>query len=142
MTAPVPPTVAVLPPLALEDLDALMAVQRDGAIAGHGHIFPQETHPFPEQWVLDQWKRELADPGVDCFVIKDAAAKVAGFAATRAEELLHFGTALSTWGTGLADLAHTELLDTAGSHADHFPAASEAQTLRAPTPVTSGSAGE
>ncbi|WP_404387076.1 GNAT family N-acetyltransferase [Humibacillus xanthopallidus] len=54
--------------------------------------------------------REFDDPGIDCFVIKDAG-RVAGFAATRADELLHFGTAVSTWGTGLADLAHGELLD-------------------------------
>lgn len=101
---------AVLQPLALEDLDALMAVQREGAVTGLGHIFPQEIHPFPEQRVRDRWKREIADPGVDCFVITDAA-KLAGFAATRGSELLHFGTAVSTWGSGLANLAHAELLD-------------------------------
>jgi putative acetyltransferase len=101
---------AVLEPLALAHLEALMAVQQEGAAAGLGHIFPQETHPFPRQRVLDRWMREIADPGVDCFVIKDAG-HVAGFAATRADELLHFGTAVSTWGSGLADVAHSELLD-------------------------------
>lgn len=112
---------AVLQPLTLEDLPALMAVQREGAVAGLGHIFPQQTYPFPEQRVADRWKREMADPGVDCFVIENAG-DVAGFAATRAEELLHFGTAVSTWGTGLADLAHTELLDHlwSGGHRDVF----------------------
>lgn len=101
---------AVLQPLTEEDLEELIFVQREGAVIGLGHIFPQETHPFPEQRVLDRWRRELADPGVDCFVIEDRG-EVAGFAATRGDELLHFGTAVSTWGTGLAHAAHAELLD-------------------------------
>lgn len=100
----------VLQPLAEDDLGALLVVQREGAVAGLGHIFPQETHPFPEQRVLDRWRRELADPGVDCFAIIDAA-QLAGFAATRSDELLHFGAAVSTWGSGLAGQAHEEVLN-------------------------------
>lgn len=112
---------AVLQPLILDDLEALLVVQREGAVAGLGHIFPQETHPFPQQRVLERWKREVADPDVDCFVIRDAG-RVAGFAATRADELLHFGTAVSTWGRGLAGLAHGEVLDhlQARGHRDIF----------------------
>ncbi|KRE54674.1 GNAT family N-acetyltransferase [Phycicoccus sp. Soil748] len=101
---------SVIGPLNLADLETLIAVQREGAVASLGHIFPQKTHPFPEHQVREGWKREIADPDVDCFVINDAG-RVAGFAATRADELLHFGTAVSTWGTGLAGLAHTELLE-------------------------------
>lgn len=33
-----------------------------------------------------------------------------GFAATRASELLHFGVAVGSWGTGLAATAHGEIL--------------------------------
>ncbi|WP_374969244.1 GNAT family N-acetyltransferase [Terrabacter sp. BE26] len=112
---------AALQPLTIEELEALMAVQREGAVAGLGHVFPQETHPFPEQRVRDRWKREIADPDVDCFVIKDAG-RVAGFAATRADELLHFGTAVWTWGSGLAGIAHTALLEHmhAKGHRDIF----------------------
>jgi RimJ/RimL family protein N-acetyltransferase len=36
---------------------------------------------------------------------------VAGFAATRGNELLHFGTAVDLWGSGLASQAHDEVLD-------------------------------
>ncbi|HMM95940.1 GNAT family N-acetyltransferase [Phycicoccus sp.] len=35
---------------------------------------------------------------------------LAGFAATRGDELLHFGTALATWGSGLAGQVHDEVL--------------------------------
>lgn len=101
---------AVLQPLTEDDLGTLLVVQREGAVAGLGHLFPQETHPFPEQRVLDRWRRELADPGIDCFVIMDAG-QLGGFAATRTDELLHFGTAVASWGSGLAGQAHEEVLD-------------------------------
>ncbi|WP_235506349.1 N-acetyltransferase [Terrabacter sp. Root181] len=36
---------------------------------------------------------------------------VAGFAATRGDEFLHFGIAVDHWGSGLATLAHDDVLD-------------------------------
>jgi len=36
---------------------------------------------------------------------------VQGFAAIRGDQLLHFGTASATWGSGLARRAHDEVLD-------------------------------
>lgn len=101
--------VAVLRPLTRDDLGALLEVQREGAVAGLGHIFPQDAYPFPTEQVRGRWEAELDDPAVDCFaVVLDG--EVAGFAATRGDELLHFGTALATWGSGLAGLAHEEVL--------------------------------
>ena len=100
----------MLRPLGPEDLDALLEVQRVGAVAGLGHIFPQDTNPFPSEQIRARWVEELNDPAVDCFVVlRDG--EVAGFAATRGAELLHFGTALDSWGSGLADRAHEELLE-------------------------------
>jgi RimJ/RimL family protein N-acetyltransferase len=99
----------VLRPLTESDVDALVEVQREGAVAGLANIFPQDIHPFPLATIRARWCAELADPGVDCFVIVDAG-RVSGFAATRASEFLHFGTAVRTWGTGLAGRAHDEVL--------------------------------
>lgn len=93
-----------------DDLDVLMEVQREGAVAGLAHIFPQDEHPFPTDQVRARWVGELDDPAVDCFVVVLDGGLV-GFAATRDDELLHFGTALRTWGSGLADAAHDEVLD-------------------------------
>jgi putative acetyltransferase len=101
---------SVLRPLTAEDLDRLMVVQREGAIAALSHIFPQETYPFPVAVVRARWEEELVDPKIDCFAIV-ADDRLAGFAATRADELLHFGTAVDTWGSGLAGRAHREVLD-------------------------------
>ena len=100
---------AVLRPLGVDDLDVLLVVQREGGEVGLGHIFPQDTHPFPTARVRERWEAELADPGVGCLAgVRDGV--LSGFAATRGDELLHFGTAVGTWGSGLAGLAHDEVL--------------------------------
>ena len=44
------------------------------------------------------------------YVIENDEARVVGFAAVRDNELLHFGTAVETWGTGLAAAAHAQLI--------------------------------
>lgn len=101
---------SVLRPLGPNDLDALLEVQREGAVAGLGHIFPQAEHPFPIAEVRARWERELADGSVDAFAIV-LDGELAGFAATKANEFLHFGTALRTWGSGLAGVAHDEVIE-------------------------------
>ena len=72
-------------------------------------MFPQHLYPFPRAVVADRWRTELLDPDIDCCVIVRGGS-VAGFAATRGEEVLHFGVALETWGSGLAVAAHDELV--------------------------------
>jgi RimJ/RimL family protein N-acetyltransferase len=100
----------VLRVMAAADIGALVCVQAEGAVEGLRHIFPQEQYPFPVQEVTSRWERELADPDIDCFVVLDAAEEVSGFVATQGNQFLHFGTALRTWGTGLAGQAHDEVL--------------------------------
>jgi RimJ/RimL family protein N-acetyltransferase len=92
------------------DLDSLLAVQEDGAKRALSHIFPQDTYPFPREALRSRWAEELADPGIRAYVITNDDEEIVGFAATRDNELLHFGTAVETWGTGTAAAAHDELL--------------------------------
>jgi RimJ/RimL family protein N-acetyltransferase len=96
----------------VDDLPELVAVQEAAAVVALGHVFPQDRYPFPREAVLERWAEELDDPGIDAYVSTDAAGRITGFAARRADELLHFGTALSTWGTGLAVDLHDALLQT------------------------------
>ncbi len=83
------------------DVPALVEVQRQGALLGLGHIFPQASHPFPRALIVERWLEELADPAVDVWILCDDDG-ITGFAATTGDELLHFGTAPATWGSGLA----------------------------------------
>lgn len=91
------------------DLPALLEVQQSGAVMALAHIFPQDEHPFPHDKLHSRWVEEITDPQVNVFVIEDED-RLVGFAATRGDELLHFGTAVETWGTGLAAAAHNEIV--------------------------------
>lgn len=76
---------------------------------------------------------EIADPGVSVHVITDGRHQVVGFAATTGHELLHFGTAVETWDTGLAASAHDEVIDrfrTAGAAHAHLCVFEENQRAR------------
>ena len=44
----------------------------------------------------------MADPTIDCSLATDDGGRLVGFAATTGRELLHFGTAIDTWGDGTA----------------------------------------
>ena len=92
------------------DLPALLDVQEVGAVTGLGHLFPQERYPFPREALRARWTAEIADPAVAAYVVDDAGGRLVGFAATRDDELLHFGTAVQTWGNGLAAAVHDEVL--------------------------------
>lgn len=92
------------------DLEALVDVQQEGAVRGLGHIFPQDLHPFPRAELLARWRAEVEDPETEVYVWGDDSGLVVGFAASRGGELLHFGTKVSTWGSGLAEQVHDALL--------------------------------
>lgn len=93
------------------DVEALLDVQQPAAVQGLGHIFPQDHHPFPREAIASRWLTEIADPDVSAYVYTEPYGSIQGFAAIRGHELLHFGTALPTWGTGLASRFHDALLE-------------------------------
>jgi len=103
---------SVFRPLTEADLPALLDVQEPAAVAGLASVFPQDTHPFPREAVMERWRDELADPAIATYVAVDEAGGLQGFAARRGDEVLHFGTGLETWGSGLATWLLEELLAT------------------------------
>jgi RimJ/RimL family protein N-acetyltransferase len=94
------------------DLPELVTLQEAGSVAAIGHVFPQARYPFPRDAILERWTTELHEPTISVYVSTDEAGHITGFAARRDDELLHFGTAVSTWGTGLAGELHDALLET------------------------------
>jgi RimJ/RimL family protein N-acetyltransferase len=99
-----------LRPLTVADLPDLLALQEVGGITGLGHIFPQDTNPFPRERLAERWRAEIADPDTDALAV-EVDGRLEGFVALRADELLHFGTAVDTWGSGLAEDAHDLAVD-------------------------------
>ena len=98
------------------DLDELVTVQAEASVAAMADVFPQAKYPFPHAEIRERWRTELADPDIVAYVSTDSASgragRVTGFAARRRDELLHFGTAIDTWGTGLAADLLEALVDT------------------------------
>ena len=101
---------SVLREMRVEDVPAVMVVQEPASVAGLSGVFPQDTHPFPRDVLADRWCDEIADPGIECFVILREG-EVAGFAAVAGAEVKHFGVAVEEWGSGLARIAHDELVE-------------------------------
>ena len=56
----------------LDDLTALLDLERAANLAGLGHVFPPDRFPFPDDDVLARWALVLDEPGVDVLV-RDAA---------------------------------------------------------------------
>ncbi len=101
----------MLLPATANDVEALVDVQQEGAIRGLSHIFPQDDFPFPRAAVVARWHEEIAEAGTRAYICPDSAGNVSGFAATRGDELLHFGTSVHTWGSGLAQALHDAVLE-------------------------------
>ncbi len=91
----------------VDDVEELVDVQEEAAVPAFGHIFDQDEHPFPRDDVVTRWTAKIRDDEHEVYVMVDGAGAIVGFAATKDDEVVHFGTALRSWGTGLAQ----ELLD-------------------------------
>ncbi|MGI9156246.1 MAG: GNAT family N-acetyltransferase [Marmoricola sp.] len=94
------------------DLPALLVMQERGAVAGLSNVFPQESYPFPRDAVRQRWSEELNNRAIAACVATSADDRLVGFAARCGDEVLHFGTALETWGSGLATWMHDALIAT------------------------------
>lgn len=94
----------------LGDIPAVLVVQEPGTIATLAEVFPQHLYPFPRDEIALNWQQEIWAPDIDCYVVT-LDGSIVGFAATRDDELLHFGIAPEHWGSGVAPAAHQALLD-------------------------------
>ena len=95
------------------DVEEIMDVQEEGSVRALSGIFPQDEFPFPRAELTARWVTEISDPSVRVLVILQDG-RITGYAALKEDQLLHFGTATHTWGTGLASAAHAELIKMLG----------------------------
>ena len=86
------------------DAVALGDLEKAANLVALAHVFPPETHPYPDQLVLDRWREVLADPAVTTLVSEDDEGLTA-FAAFDRTTLRHLGVRPDHWGTGLAAAA-------------------------------------
>ncbi|MEU8656987.1 GNAT family N-acetyltransferase [Actinoplanes philippinensis] len=105
--------VSVLRAATPADIEAIMDVQQEGSVRALSGLYPQDRYPFPRAELTERWAAEIDDPSVRVLVILHDG-QVAGYVALQDDQLLHFGTATSTWGTGLAAAAHAEIVGLLG----------------------------
>lgn len=96
----------MLRPATDRDAVALRDLEKAANLVALAHVFPPETHPYPDQVALDRWHEVLADAASATVVSEDDQGLTA-FAAFDATTLLHLGVRPDLWGSGLA----TELMD-------------------------------
>jgi GNAT superfamily N-acetyltransferase len=54
-----------------DDLEVLLSIQREAAVAAFAHIFPQDLYPFPSDDIRELWREALADSEVEIYVAED-----------------------------------------------------------------------
>lgn len=93
------------------DARDLFAVQRAAALAGYGHIFPQERYPFPDQKVAELCFRLLTDPAESVLVAIDED-RVVGYVGTRDDVVTHLYVAPERWHRGIGGRLLAAAVDT------------------------------
>ena len=83
------------------DAVALRDLERAANLVALAHVFPPQSHPYPDQVVLDRWQDVLAEPTTTTLVGEDAQGLTA-FAAFDEVTLLHLAVRPDLWGSGLA----------------------------------------
>ena len=106
-TAPDP---VVLRPMVATDVPVVLAVQEPGSVIALATVFPQDEFPFPRDAIADRWHAEIRTSDIDCLVVEQDG-ELVGFAALRADELMHFGIAVEHWGTGVAQQTHDAVVE-------------------------------
>ena len=89
----------------VDDLTALLDLERAANLAGLGHVFPPERYPFPDDDVLARWALVLDEPGVDVLVRDAQDGGIDLFAAYDDRSLRHLAVHPGQWGSGLATTA-------------------------------------
>jgi GNAT superfamily N-acetyltransferase len=51
-----------------DDLETLLTIQREAAVAAFAHVFPQDLYPFPNDDIREVWREALADSNVEVYV--------------------------------------------------------------------------
>lgn len=110
----------IVRPMSEADLSALIDLQQAGAILGMADVFAQDKHPFPRDTIVARWRDEIRSSAVETYVATDGDGQLVGFAATTGCELLHFGTAVDTWGDGTAQELHEAVVGLLRAHADRI----------------------
>jgi GNAT superfamily N-acetyltransferase len=88
----------------VDDVDVCLAVQRRSAVVGYGHIFDQQTYPFPDDVVRGEWLDRLAGEVPVTLAIVDG--EVVGTVSIRPPRLESLFVVPEQWGSEVGGRLH------------------------------------
>jgi GNAT superfamily N-acetyltransferase len=90
----------------IDDLDLVLAIQREASLAGLAQVFPPDRFPFPDEGVRAELRDRLADPGNVALIDR----KERGFTIAGHGRLERLYVRPAAWGGGLARELHAAAL--------------------------------
>jgi putative acetyltransferase len=91
----------------IDDLELVLAIQRDASLAGLSNVFPPDRFPYPEDQVRRDLRAQLEDPRYVTLVDADGR----GFAMVSDRWLQRLYVREGAWGGGLARELHAAALE-------------------------------
>ena len=91
-------------PARVDDVEALVAVERGASLAALGHIFPPDEYPYPTDDIRARWLVVLADPSVTTLLLEseERPGEVVAFVAFDADRIRHLAVHPRHWRHGHA----------------------------------------
>ena len=83
-----------------DDLEMLLAIQREASVAGFAKVFPPDRYPYPTDEVRELWRQTLADPDSDVYVAEHEGEAV-GAVTVDDEFLRQLYVLPAHWGSGI-----------------------------------------
>jgi GNAT superfamily N-acetyltransferase len=93
-----------------DDLETLLQIQREAAVAALAHIFDQSRYPFPSDEIRELWREALADPDVELY-IAEVDGDPAGVVSIGQEFLSELYVVPEHQGTGVGSALHDRALE-------------------------------
>jgi len=93
-----------------DELETLVGIQRDAAVAAFSHVFPQDRFPFPKDAIRDAWREALADAEVEVYVY-DADRQPVGSVSVGHGDLRTLYVLPARWGEGVGSALHDHALE-------------------------------
>ena len=91
----------------IDDLELVLAIQREASLAGLAHVFPPDRFPFPDEGVRAELQDRLADAGNAVLIDGDDR----GFTVAGRGRLERLYVRPAAWGSGVAQELHAAALD-------------------------------
>jgi GNAT superfamily N-acetyltransferase len=93
-----------------DEVDALLGIQREAAVAAFAHVFPQDRYPFPVDAIRAAWNDALTDPAVEVYVAEVDGAPV-GSVSVGDAHLRTLYVLPSHWSEGIGSALHDHALE-------------------------------